>query len=145
MPWWTCRERDRIILGMCQKPLLAPTMKSEAIKNELLSKTERIRKFLRCFWQYVLAYHALHTELQQQQHKANEQCESCWITPVEIVSFVKKFKIHQCALDFDKRFYQNCDNNNQRIFFIRIIIVVVINVIVFAADSEYALLFVRPS
>ena len=64
--------------------------------------TERIRKFSRRARQYVLAYHALHSE--QQQQISTEQSETHLITPMKIESLVKKFKTHRCDLDFDKGF-----------------------------------------
>jgi hypothetical protein len=60
---------------------------------------ERVRQ------QYIQAYHMLHAQCQQQQQEqCNKTADTYQITPDKIESLIKDFKMHRCALDFDKGF-----------------------------------------
>ena len=100
---WGCAKnhfRQQPLRVKRTKENFRTTVKMCLSRNVL--STERIRKFSRRARQYVLAYHALHSE--QQQQISTEQSETYLITPMKIESLVKKFKTHRCALDFDKGF-----------------------------------------
>ncbi len=68
---------------------------------------ERARKFSRRAREYIQAYHTLHEQSQerkdQQQHTTGTTT-TYNITPDKIESLIKDFKMHRCALDFDKGF-----------------------------------------
>ena len=63
--------------------------------------------FLQCAHHYIYAYHKLWQ--QQQQNDANSESMhdndgSNGMPLINVKKLVKKFKMHQCALDFDHAF-----------------------------------------
>ena len=67
---------------------------------------ERVHKFSQRVWGYIIAYHMLHEQRQEQgQDKQTTGTTASYnIMPDKIESLIKDFKTHRCALDFDKGF-----------------------------------------
>ncbi len=63
--------------------------------------TERVRKFSQWVRAYMCAYLALEKEKEMQTGEQTKQNDSNSV-PVKIEQTVKQFKMHQCALDFDR-------------------------------------------
>ncbi len=120
MPLRAGRRRDRIFLGLLKKLLWKPAIETKQNKTKELFKTSVrkclsrevltancIRSFSRWACQYILAYHALNLQRQQQASGEADNIVStlqneAQITPAKIEHMVKEFQIHHCAMDFDE-------------------------------------------
>ena len=81
----------------------------QCLSREEVLTTERIRTFSRRARAYICAYYSLWCERKQQQLSngggTNQTIQFCNCSdPVSVEKLMKRFKTHQCALDFDHAF-----------------------------------------
>jgi hypothetical protein len=63
--------------------------------------TEQVQLFLQQAWAYILAYH----KIQQEQRTLSSTTNSDnTASPVKVENFLKRFKTHRCAMNFDSSF-----------------------------------------
>jgi hypothetical protein len=110
---WGCSKNYYRSLPLKEKKTkeLFKTSVRKCLSREVIT-TNPVRSFSRRARQYILAYHALNLQQQQQASGEADNIVSTLqnkvqITPAKIEHMVKEFKSHRCAMDFDGAFIKS--------------------------------------